>query len=161
VDSRRPLDSIRNLRVLRATLDHLDDVVRGNESMAWETEAKRLAPETLRRGVRAVLEDPAKGLYLVAVTEDDRVLGQLMVTSEWSDWRDGTIFWIQSVYVTPAARRSGVYRALHAAVLSHARANGGVAVRLYVEKHNRVAQETYRRVGMQPAIYDLMEQGDF
>lgn len=129
--------------------------------MAWETEAKRLGAETLRRGVRAVLEDPAKGFYLVAVTDVGRVVGQLMVTFEWSDWRDGTIFWVQSVYVTPEARRSGVYTALHAAVLSHARAHGGVAVRLYVEKHNGVAQETYRRVGMKPAIYDLMEQEDF
>jgi ribosomal protein S18 acetylase RimI-like enzyme len=129
--------------------------------MAWETEGKRLDLATLRRGVRAVLEDPTKGFYLVAVGPEEQVVGQLMVTFEWSDWRDGTIFWIQSVYVAPEARRRGVYRALHEAVLTHARAHRGVAVRLYVEKHNRGAQETYRRVGMSPAIYELMEQEDF
>ncbi len=161
MDSRRPLDTIRNLRVLPATSEHWADLVAGNERMAWETEGKRLDPETLRRGVRAVLDDPAKGFYLVALGDDERVVGQLMVTFEWSDWRDGTIFWIQSVFVAPEARRCGVYRALHAAVLAHARAHGGVAVRLYVERHNGAARETYRRVGMTSAIYDLMEQEDF
>jgi ribosomal protein S18 acetylase RimI-like enzyme len=161
VDSRRPENDTRNVRVLRATLEHAETLVRANERMAEETEGKRLDTATARRGVRAVLEDPTKGFYLVAEAEDGQVLGQLMVTFEWSDWRDGTIFWIQSVYVAPEARRQGVYRALHAAVLDHARENRGVAVRLYVEKHNTAAQKTYRNVGMKPAIYDLMEQEDF
>lgn len=131
--------------------------------MAEETEGKALDVEVLRRGVLAVLNDPGKGHYFVAVRGSDRaVVGQLMITFEWSDWRAGQVHWIQSVYVAPAARRLGVYRALHEHVLADARARGNVvAVRLYVERHNTAAQRTYSRVGMKSSIYELMEQEDF
>lgn len=125
--------------------------------MALETEGKALDPETTLLGTRAVLEDPAKGFYLVAEHEG-RFVGQLLVTFEWSDWRNGTFWWIQSVYVVPEARRTGVYRALHGFVLEKARAEKDVCgVRLYVEKQNERAQATYRAMGMSAAHYDIYE----
>lgn len=129
-----------------------------NQIMAEETEGRRLDEDKLSRGVRAVLEDRAKGFYLVAEREG-RVVGQLMVTFEWSDWRDGLFWWIQSVYVAPEARRSGVYRSLHARVVEGARASGeSCGVRLYVEVENHVARATYERLGMKPCRYGMYEQ---
>lgn len=129
-----------------------------NHAMARESEGRELEPEVLARGVRAVLTDRSRGVYLVAQREGV-VVGQLMITSEWSDWRCGIFWWIQSVYVAPAARRSGVYRALHEDVVARAKAAGDVVgVRLYVEQDNLSAQETYRRVGMSRCRYGMFEQ---
>lgn len=128
-----------------------------NVAMARETEALQLDLETVTRGVRALLEDPAKGFYRVAEL-DGRVVGQLMVTFEWSDWRCGFWWWIQSVYVSPSARRRGVYRQLYEAVLAESKGHGDVrGLRLYVEKDNAVAQDTYRALGMQPGKYLVFE----
>lgn len=128
-----------------------------NQIMAEETEGRRLDEETLARGVRAVLEDRAKGFYLVA-ERAGRVIGQLMVTFEWSDWRDGLFWWIQSVYVAPEARRAGVYRALHERVVELARESGrSCGVRLYVEVENHAARATYERLGMKQCRYHMYE----
>ena len=128
-----------------------------NRAMALETEGKELDLERSLRGVAAVLEDPGKGFYLVAEREG-QVVGQLMVTFEWSDWRNGTFWWIQSVYVAPAARRSGVYRGLYERLLAMAREDGGVCgIRLYVEAENGRAQATYAALGMERARYELFE----
>ncbi|MDI3286458.1 GNAT family N-acetyltransferase [Polyangium sp. 15x6] len=141
-------------------LAHAGDVetlARQHRAMALETEGKTLDPETTIRGTRAVIEDPAKGFYLVAEREGLAV-GQLLVTFEWSDWRNGTFWWIQSVYVAEGARRTGVYRALHDHVLAKARADKGVCgVRLYVDKENHRAQATYAAMGMRAAHYDFFE----
>ncbi len=149
--------------MLPAGESHLEALVRGNQAMALETEGKQLDERVLRRGVESVLKDPGKGHYFVAVrTSDAEVVGQLMITFEWSDWRAGQVHWIQSVYVAPEARRLGVYRALHEHVVADAKSRGDVvAIRLYVERHNTAAQRTYSRVGMKTSIYDLMEQEDF
>lgn len=129
-----------------------------NQVMAFDTEGRRLDEEKLSRGVAAVLEDRSKGLYLVA-EKDGQVVGQLMVTFEWSDWRNGLFWWIQSVYVTPDARRSGVYTALHERVLDLAEASGeACGVRLYVEVDNHAARATYERLGMKPCRYGMYEQ---
>lgn len=129
----------------------------GNAAMALETEGKTLDVERLRRGVNAVLLDASKGFYLVAERVGE-VVGQLLVTFEWSDWRDGTFYWVQSVYVTPSARRTGVYRGLYASVTRRARAAGDVSgVRLYVERHNEVARSTYAALGMSRAAYEMFE----
>lgn len=131
--------------------------------MALETEGKTLDRERLTRGVSAVLEDPSKGFYLVAERaeareEEQAIVGQLLVTFEWSDWRNGTFYWVQSVYVDPSARRRGVYRALYANVIERARHAEGVSgVRLYVERHNRIAQSTYAALGMSRAAYEMFE----
>ena len=93
------------------------------------------------------------------VLRDGRVIGQLMHTWEWSDWRNGQIWWLQSVYVLPEYRRRGVFRRLHAEVLELARADGGVCgIRLYVERENAVAQATYRALGFARPGYEVMEQ---
>lgn len=129
-----------------------------NARMAWETEHKRLDPELVGPGVRRVFESDARGFYLVA-ERDAEIVGQLMVTYEWSDWRNGWVWWIQSAYVREDARRLGVFRALYAAVESHARAaDDVVGLRLYVEKANARAQSTYRQLGMDDAGYLVFEQ---
>ncbi|MBL9023376.1 MAG: GNAT family N-acetyltransferase [Myxococcales bacterium] len=141
-----------------ALLRHAASIVAGNQALAWETEQKVLDAARLERGVLAVLRDPAKGFYLVAVDEAGEVVGQLMVTYEWSDWRDGTFWWIQSVYVVPPARRRGVYRALYQRALEMAKADNGVCgVRLYVERKNTPAQATYEALGMMRAHYEMFE----
>jgi ribosomal protein S18 acetylase RimI-like enzyme len=143
--------------IRRATLADAPRLASHNRAMALETESKTLDPETVERGTRAVLEDASKGFYLVA-ERDGVTVGQLLVTYEWSDWRNGTFHWIQSVYVVPEARRTGVYRALYDHVLTSARADGGVAgIRLYAERRNVRAQATYEALGMQQAHYVMYE----
>jgi len=125
--------------------------------MAEETEGKTLAPDIIGPGVQALLDDPSKGRYWVAKA-GDKVIGQLMVTYEWSDWRNGTIWWIQSVYVHPDWRRKGVFSALYRHVESLAAAEPGViGLRLYVEENNKRAQQTYKALGMRKPSYLVME----
>ncbi|PKN56334.1 MAG: GNAT family N-acetyltransferase [Deltaproteobacteria bacterium HGW-Deltaproteobacteria-14] len=128
-----------------------------NVTMAAETEGVALDPDRVGRGVAGCLADPAKGFYLVA-ERDGAPVGQTMVTYEWSDWRDGTFFWIQSVYVRPEERGQGVFRSLYEAVLAEARARGDVAgVRLYVHHDNARAQAVYAALGMAAAEYRMFE----
>jgi len=128
-----------------------------NAAMAWETEHKRLDAQVLLRGVTAVLDEPRRGFYLVA-ERDGQAVGCLMVTYEWSDWRDGDFWWIQSVYVAPHARRSGAFSALYRAVAQRAKQAGAVGLRLYVETENLRAQQTYRELGMEQCHYFMYEQ---
>jgi ribosomal protein S18 acetylase RimI-like enzyme len=134
----------------------LPDLLAWNTAMAWETERKTLDPRVLERGIAGVLEQPQRGFYLIA-ERAGVALGSLLVTYEWSDWRGGDFWWIQSVYVVPAARRSGVFRALHAAVAQRARAAAAVGLRLYVETGNTRAQATYVELGMQRCHYWMYE----
>ncbi len=132
-------------------------IVEYNLRLAEETESKRLDREILRKGVEALLHDPAKGRYFVAVHEG-QVIGQLMHTREWSDWRNGDIWWLQSVYVAAPYRRKGVFRRLYQHLANEARATPGVVgLRLYVESENAAAQETYRCLGMSLPGYFVME----
>jgi GNAT superfamily N-acetyltransferase len=124
--------------------------------MAVETENKTLDPAVLGAGVQAVLDEPERGFYLIAEREGEAV-GSLLVTYEWSDWRNGDFFWIQSVYVSPDARRTGVFRALYAGVEQRARDAGAVGLRLYVEHENTRAQQTYEGLGMQRCNYHMYE----
>jgi GNAT superfamily N-acetyltransferase len=125
--------------------------------MAWETESLRLDPPTVRAGVRAALADPAKAIYFVAEIEG-AVAGQLMITHEWSDWRNGDIWWIQSVYVHADYRRRGVFKALFSFVEQRARQSNVVGIRLYVDRSNADARRTYEQLGMSVSHYDLMEK---
>ena len=125
--------------------------------MASETEDKGLNPTTLQHGVSEVLRNPQKGFYLLAVLSET-VVGQLMITYEWSDWRNGYFWWIQSVYVNQDHRKRGVYKALNEEVLNLARLNGGICgIRLYVDKDNTDAQQVYRNLGMSESNYDMYE----
>jgi GNAT superfamily N-acetyltransferase len=145
------------LNIRRATPADADTIAAFNSAIAEETEGRPLPPEVIGRGVRRLLSDPNLGVYYVA-ERDGRPVGQLLITHEFSDWRDGVFWWIQSVYVSPAARRTGVYRALHEHVASEARAAGDVCgLRLYTDRANAVAQEVYRRLGMSPARYVMYE----
>ena len=126
-------------------------------AMALETEGLALDAETCARGVAAVFADPAKGRYFVSEA-DGRVEACLLLTREWSDWRDGEVWWIQSVYVAPALRRTGAFRGLYAHVKALAEADGGVrGLRLYVDKRNAAAQRTYAALGMTDGHYALFE----
>lgn len=129
-----------------------------NQAMAHETESRSLAPAHLLPAVETVLRDPRHGFYVVADTGDD-IAGALLVTYEWSDWRNGRFWWIQSVYVRPQHRRRGVYRGLHAFVRERARAEGDVVgIRLYVERDNRNARRTYAALGMSETPYRIYEE---
>ena len=135
-----------------------DAFVRFNRAMALETEDKKLDEEIVDPGVRAVFEDPARGFYVVAECAND-IVAALMVTFEWSDWRNATFWWIQSVYVTPKFRRLGVYRKLYSFVRERARSEGGVCgFRLYVEKDNVIAQRAYESLGMFASDYLMYEE---
>jgi len=147
-----------DLSVRAARADDADSIASFNAAMAWETEGKRLLPEVLGAGVRRLLAEPALGFYLVAQAHGE-VVGCLMVTTEWSDWRNGRFWWIQSVYVPQAWRRRGVFGALYAHVTDAAAREPDVCgVRLYVERENAVAQATYRHLGMDETDYLLFEQ---
>ncbi|MBA4020367.1 MAG: GNAT family N-acetyltransferase [Pirellula sp.] len=136
-------------------------IVDFNIRMAWETEQKRLDPTKITPGVAAVLSRPELGRYFVAenVTErESEVIGQLMITYEWSDWRNGNFWWIQSVYVREDTRGQGVFRALYEHVERLARADAGsCGLRLYVEHANERAKGVYRKLGMQPSDYVFYE----
>jgi ribosomal protein S18 acetylase RimI-like enzyme len=143
--------------VRRAGPEDRDRIVLFNQAMARETEGRELDRRTLTRGVGAILGDPALGWYYVA-EKGDEVIGQAMITIEWSDWRDGPIWWIQSVYVSKRHRREGICRRLHEHVRSAARQEKVIGLRLYVERDNVPAQATYRSLGMEASQYLLFEE---
>ena len=146
------------LRVRMATASDGDAFVRFNRAMALETENKTLDEGIVDPGVKAVFEDPTRGFYVVAESAND-IVAVLMVTYEWSDWRNATFWWIQSVYVTPTFRRRGLYSKLYDFVRARARSEGNVCgFRLYVEKDNRVAQKVYESLGMSAADYLMYEE---
>lgn len=145
------------ITIRAATHGDISHLVEWNAAMAWETEAKTLDREVLARGVAAVLDEPRRGFYLVAEHEG-QAAACLLITYEWSDWRAGDFWWIQSVYVTAPARRGGVFRALYAEVARRAREAGAVGLRLYVETENDRAQATYAGLGMQRCHYFMYEQ---
>lgn len=128
-----------------------------NARMAWETERRRLNAVRVLRGVRDLLRDSAKGIYFVA-EEKGVVAGQLLITFEWSDWRNGNFWWIQSVYVAPEFRERGVFRSLYAHVHKLAKSRRDVCgLRLYVDEDNLRAQKAYLRLGMTESHYKFFE----
>lgn len=143
--------------IRRGELRDASTIADFNIRMAWETEHKKLDPQIVSRGVSRVFDDAARGFYLVAELGGQAV-GQLMITFEWSDWRDGWIWWIQSVYVREDHRRLGIFRKLFHAVVREAKENGHVVgIRLYVERENTRAQATYEQLGMVDAGYRVQE----
>ena len=128
-----------------------------NVRLARETENRRLNRLRVRRGVAALLKDGSKGTYFLA-EEEGVVAGQLSITYEWSDWRNGNFWWIQSVYVAPEFRQHGVFRALYAHVHELAKSRGDVCgLRLYVDVDNNPAQRTYKKLGMSETHYKFFE----
>ena len=144
--------------VRHATPADLPTIAEFNNLLAQESEGKTLDAAVLSAGVAALLADPHKGRYFLA-EDGGTVVGQVMFTTEWSDWRNGYFWWLQSVYVRRAARGRGVFRALFEHVEQLARRDPQVrGLRLYVEIANRAAQETYTRLGMKPAGYFVLEK---
>lgn len=134
-----------------------DAIVAANIAMAQETENKTLDRDTTAQGVAALINHPDRGRYYVADAGGE-VVGQLAVTWEWSDWRNGTFWWIQSVYVAPTVRGRGVFKMLYRHVADEAAGHSNVCgLRLYVDKSNHGAAEVYRRLGMTTTHYDMLE----
>src|SRR5688572_20536184 len=142
---------------LASKLD-IDALVEFNLAMALETEGKKLSAATLRPGVEAVFDDKNKGFYVVA-HQGESIIGGLLVTFEWSDWRNKWFWWIQSVYILPEARGRRIYSKLHDFVRERARQQMDVCgIRLYVETENAHAQRVYEQVGMEPSHYLMYEE---
>ena len=140
-----------------ATASDIDIIVEFNAAMAKETENLELDRERLQKGTEALIADSSNGIYYVAEA-DGKVVGQLMITYEWSDWRNGTFWWIQSVYVQPEYRERGIFRSLYRYVESIARNRGVVCgLRLYVDQSNKRAQQTYEALGMKHSHYQIMD----
>jgi len=145
-----------NIRLAEKT--DIDELVEFNQAMAFETEGKRLDTDVLRPGVAAVFEDEHKGFYVVAVV-DDVIAGGLLVTFEWSDWRNKWFWWIQSVYIKPDYRGRSIYRLMYEFVKSRSDQQGNVCgFRLYVEHDNEHAQRVYEKVGMHRSHYLAYEE---
>lgn len=145
------------LTIRDALVDDAPTIVDFNCRLAWETEHKRLDPAVIGPGVEAALRRPEFARYFLAEINGE-IVGQMMLTYEWSDWRNGLFWWIQSVYVRDDARRGGVFRALYRHVESLARSTAGViGLRLYVEHENAAALATYRKLGMIPSGHVLYE----
>jgi ribosomal protein S18 acetylase RimI-like enzyme len=128
-----------------------------NNRLAEETESRSLAQDLIGPGVEALLSDQTKGRYWVAEL-DDKIIGQIAVSYEWSDWRNGMLWWIQSVYIHSSQRRKGVYSKLYRHVESLAQTDENViGIRLYLEKDNERAQSTYEKLGMGMTNYRIMQ----
>jgi GNAT superfamily N-acetyltransferase len=131
-----------------ATLEDLTTIVKFNIGIALETEGLALDSATLTSGCTAILTDPTKGRYFVAEV-DGKVVGQTMVTYEWSDWRNGNVYWIQSVYIAKDYRRRGIFKMLYNYVKTEAQASGAIGLRLYAFHSNEKAHATYKAMGME------------
>ena len=153
------LEFMSHPKVIRdAHSGDLESLVDFSLAMALETEAKHLHRPTLKAGVAGCLEVPARGFYLIAEC-DGQAVGSLLVTREWSDWRNGDFWWIQSVYVVPEFRKKGVFRALYTEARQRAITSDQVCgLRLYVEKHNHSAQSVYRKLDFAETDYRFFEQ---
>ena len=146
------------MNIRTANFEDVSSLVEFNQAMALETEGKRLDTQILQSGVQAVLHDEEKGFYAVAES-DGRIVGGLMVTFEWSDWRDNWFWWIQSVYILPEFRGKKIYRQLYDFVKQNAEERGDVCgFRLYVEKENTNAQKVYEKCGMEASHYLMYEE---
>ena len=147
----------KDIQVHLASQLNIDNISDFNIAMALETEGKHLDPETVREGVQTVFSRNELGFYVIA-EQSALPVGQLLVTYEWSDWRNASFWWIQSVYVRPAYRRQGVYGALHYYIAEGARRQDDVCgLRLYVDKGNSIAQGVYSGLQMRPTNYDMYE----
>jgi GNAT superfamily N-acetyltransferase len=144
------------ITVRRAILKDAEAITGFQLAMALETEALRLDNETVTRGVLAVFADKSKGEYFVAESEDG-IIASLLITYEWSDWRNSNVWWFQSVYVIPVWRRKGVFSLMYQYIRDEAEKLGIAGLRLYVETGNSAAQKTYEAMGMTREHYTMYE----
>ncbi|MBK9306706.1 MAG: GNAT family N-acetyltransferase [Nitrospira sp.] len=149
------------IHIRQAAPDDTNTITAFNLALALETEDRRLDGATLRDGVRSLLVQPQYGFYIIAEQpggHETQPVGQLMITYEWSDWRNGVFWWIQSVYVIPEQRGRGVYQAMHRHITDEAKNDSRICgIRLYVAHENERAHAAYRRAGLLPSAYDMYE----
>lgn len=148
---------LQNLKIRKANKSDIETIAQFNINMAMETENKVLPREIITKGVETMINNPHMGFYLTAEVEG-QIAGSLMVTTEWSDWRNGLFWWVQSVYVVEEFRRKGIYSALYKYVKDLSKDENVCGFRLYVEKENTVAQKTYENLGMVETHYLLYEE---
>ena len=145
------------IHIRRAKVTDIDTIVDFNAAMGRETENVILPRQRLKSGVTAIFEDSTKGFYIMAEC-DGKVVGQIMINYEWSDWRNATFWWVQSVYVLPGYRRAGGFRSLFEHIKHMAEnASNVCGFRLYVEKNNHLAKQAYEGLGMEESHYELYE----
>lgn len=145
------------MNIRKALNKDIDVIARYNYNLAYETENKILDMNILTRGVEAIIKDENKGIYHVCEINGE-VVGQIMYTFEWSDWRNGTFLWIQSAYVNKEFRGMGVFKALYKFIRDIAENDNNICgIRLYVEKENTIAKKTYKNIGMKECNYYIYE----
>ena len=144
------------ITIRKATPADAPAIIDFQQKMAWETEMMTLVPDTVTQGVNAVFEDHSRGQYYVA-EDDGKVVASLLITCEWSDWRNCNVWWFQSVYVLPEYRRQGIFRKMYSHIRHLAEEKDIAGFRLYVETKNIRAQKTYTSLGMSSEHYSFYE----
>jgi GNAT superfamily N-acetyltransferase len=144
------------ISIRKATSSDAPSIIEFQLKMAWETEEIKLIPEIVTNGVHAVFQDQSRGQYYVA-ENDGRVVASLLITREWSDWRNCNVWWFQSVYVVPEFRRQGIFRKMYSHIRQMAEELDIAGLRLYVETKNSRAQKTYEALGMSSEHYSFYE----
>jgi GNAT superfamily N-acetyltransferase len=143
--------------ISKATAKDAETIAEHNRFLAVESEGEEIDPDTVHDGVRSVLSDETKGFYLVA-KEQDQIIGQLMITYEWSDWRNETIWWVQSVYVVTPYRQKGVFSQLMEDLRQRAIKANVSRLRLYVHHDNNTAIKVYKSMHWKSGTYQLFEK---
>ncbi|TAL59025.1 MAG: GNAT family N-acetyltransferase [Bacteroidetes bacterium] len=144
------------ISIRKATTEDAAAIIDFQQKMAWETEQMTLFPEIITKGVKAVFKNPNHGQYWVA-EDNGNVIATLLITCEWSDWRNTSVWWFQSVYVLPEYRRRGIFRSMYSNIKNEAARLGIAGLRLYVETNNTRAKDTYKALGMQSEHYIMYE----
>jgi GNAT superfamily N-acetyltransferase len=144
------------ITIRKATQEDAEVIIDFQQKMAWETEQMTLVPEIISKGVTAVFNNTTRGQYWVA-EDGGKVIASLLLTYEWSDWRNSEVWWFQSVYVLPEWRRKGIFRSMYLHIKNEAEIKGVAGLRLYVETNNSGAQRTYESLGMQSEHYKMYE----
>jgi GNAT superfamily N-acetyltransferase len=145
------------IKIRKGKLSDVEHIAELQIQMAQETEGLKLDKEVVSRGVRGIFRKPARGTYWIA-EEKDNILGMLLAIPEWSDWRNGTVLWIHSLYIVPRARGQGVFKKLYMNLKKQVEQSPKLmGLRLYVDKRNKSAQEVYEKLGMRKEHYDLYE----
>lgn len=146
-----------HIEIRKAQISDLDPIVRFQVEMAWETESYKLDHNTIVKGVETVLNNNSLGIYYVAIFNNE-VVGSLLTTYEWSDWRNGTVLWIQSVYIDSRFRKMGIYGKLYSHIKALVTTDETLkGIRLYVDETNTAAREVYARLGMNGEHYRVFE----
>jgi ribosomal protein S18 acetylase RimI-like enzyme len=145
------------ITIQKALSVHIDILIDFQQRLAYESEEVTLDSSTLRKGMEAMFADPGKGLYYIA-SDGDEVVGCHMITYEWSDWKNGMVWWLQSVYVKESHRKKGIFKMMYDNVISMIKKDPNlIALRLYVDKSNERAMKVYSAMGMDGSHYTVYE----